>query len=279
MLKKLSLGTKLFIGCLVLVSMTLACMGGINVVGMSGTLTDLGQAMLTSTSKGTISTLSMQNGITQEKIDSDLVVMDKELGLYGRIALDEQRSSTMDITNQVTKKTETVTIPILMAGTQDLTQNFTIVDNVQATVGGTATIFQVLPGKLLRVSTNVRKLDGERATGTYIPESSPVYKTVMRGETFRGKAFVVNDWFLTAYKPVRDAAGTTVAVVYVGRKIMTPQLEKLLSDTNVAGKGFASVFNGKGDILLHPAASLVGTNISALPFGQTLLNAVFASHP
>jgi methyl-accepting chemotaxis protein len=121
------------------------------------------------------------------------------------------------------------------------------VDRIQKIVGGTSTVFQVLPGRLLRVSTNVMKLDGNRAVGTYIPESSPVYKTVMSGETFRGKAYVVNDWFLTAYKPMRDQQGKIVAVIYVGRKIMTPQLKELFGKISYNGEGacFAALSSGK----------------------------------
>ncbi|WP_461210916.1 methyl-accepting chemotaxis protein [Desulfocurvus sp. DL9XJH121] len=239
-------------------------------MGMNNSLTELGQEMLSSTGSQTIQTLAMQNGITQEKIVSDLSIMDKELSRYGAVALDQSRPVTMTITNQVTKKSENATFPALKAGGQMLTQDFTLVDAVQSTVGGTATIFQVLPGKLLRVSTNVRKLDGKRATGTYIPDSSPVYKAVMSGETFRGKAFVVNDWFITAYKPLRDASGAIVAVIYVGRKILTPQLQEFLAGVNLAGKGYAAVFNDKGQILAHPNKDLLGSDVRQLPVGALL---------
>jgi two-component system NtrC family sensor kinase len=76
---------------------------------------------------------------------------------------------------------------------------------------GTATIFQ---GEL-RVSTNVRADDGERAIGTRM--SRAVYERVIeRGEIWAGRAFVVNDWYITAYRPLRDPAGKIVGSLYVG---------------------------------------------------------------
>ncbi|MBU1001804.1 MAG: Cache 3/Cache 2 fusion domain-containing protein [Proteobacteria bacterium] len=192
-------------------------------------------------------TLEMQDSITQEKLASDLGLMDREIAARGgfRLAPDQPLTSTM--VNQVSKESDTASIPSLKLGDSVVNNDFALVDEVQSMVGGTTTIFQVLPGRLLRVSTNVKKTDGKRATGTYIPEDSPVYKTVMKGETFRGKAFVVSDWYLTAYKPMKDSSGKIVAVIYVGREILTPQLRDVLDKTTYNGEGscFAALTDGK----------------------------------
>ena len=76
---------------------------------------------------------------------------------------------------------------------------------------GTVTIFQ---GDL-RVSTNVTMDDGSRAVGTRL--SASVCEVVLdRGRTWADAAFVVNDWYITAYEPIRDPTGTTIGVLYVG---------------------------------------------------------------
>jgi len=191
-------------------------------------------------------TLKMQHDITMEKLDSDLGLLDREILARGGFGLDEQNPVPTAMVNQVSKEKDKADIPALTLGSGVINNNFDLVDAIQEMVGGTCTIFEVLPGRLLRVSTNVKKLDGNRATGTYIPDSSPVYKTVMSGETFRGKAYVVNDWYLTAYKPMKDASGKIVAVIYVGRHILTPQLKEVLGKTDYNGKGscFAALSNG-----------------------------------
>lgn len=76
---------------------------------------------------------------------------------------------------------------------------------------GTVTIFQ---GDL-RVSTNVKKEDGTRAVGTRL--SDVVYqKVLVDGGTWADRAFVVNDWYITAYEPIKDPTGRIIGALYVG---------------------------------------------------------------
>jgi len=76
---------------------------------------------------------------------------------------------------------------------------------------GTATIFQ---GDL-RISTNVRNKDGSRAVGTRV--SAEVYEHVLaKGRIWADRAFVVNDWYITSYEPIRDPDGRIIGALYVG---------------------------------------------------------------
>ena len=76
---------------------------------------------------------------------------------------------------------------------------------------GTATIFQ---GDL-RICTNVRNKDGSRAVGTRL--SAEVYDRVLvKGEVWDAPAFVVNDWYITAYEPIRDPEDRVIGALYVG---------------------------------------------------------------
>ncbi len=76
---------------------------------------------------------------------------------------------------------------------------------------GTATIFQYD----LRISTNVRNEKGERAIGTRV--SREVNQAVLeRGEAWIDRAFVVNDWYITAYEPIRDIDEDIIGILYVG---------------------------------------------------------------
>ena len=102
-----------------------------------------------------------------------------------------------------------------------LNRNYEIVDKVRGLLYGegrydgkemgTATIF--LGG--LRISTNVRNEHGDRAIGTRV--SDEVYEAVIRkGQLWEDRAFVVNDWYITAYEPIRDLTGKIVGILYVG---------------------------------------------------------------
>ena len=103
-----------------------------------------------------------------------------------------------------------------------LNRNFGIVDRVWELVFkgdrfegqdvGSVTIFQ----DDLRVSTTVRMASGERAVGTRA--SMEVQDVVLgQGQTFRGRAFVVRDWYISGYDPIRDHDGRIIGMLYVGR--------------------------------------------------------------
>jgi len=76
---------------------------------------------------------------------------------------------------------------------------------------GTATIFQ----DDVRVTTTVMTADGRRAIGTRV--SQEVYDAVMgHGSTWTDRAFVVNDWYITAYQPISNLAAERIGILYVG---------------------------------------------------------------
>lgn len=109
----------------------------------------------------------------------------------------------------------------LLYGGKLLNRDFELVDKVRDTVYsgemyagkhlGTATIFQ---GDT-RISTNVTTAEGERAIGTRV--SAEVHDRVLnQGEPWVERAFVVNDWYITAYEPIRNVSGDVVGILYVG---------------------------------------------------------------
>jgi two-component system, NtrC family, sensor kinase len=79
---------------------------------------------------------------------------------------------------------------------------------------GTATLFL----DDVRISTNVRLFGGEsqdRAIGTRV--SQTVRDTVLGGGgTWLDRAFVVDDWYVSGYLPLADAAGQRIGMLYVG---------------------------------------------------------------
>ncbi|MBN1570472.1 MAG: cache domain-containing protein [Acidobacteria bacterium] len=109
----------------------------------------------------------------------------------------------------------------VLIGGKLLNRNYEIVDKIRTTVFkaesykgqqvGTATIFQ----DDVRISTNVRNADGSRAITTRV--SAEVADAVLKlGVTWRGRAFVVNDWYISAYAPIRNFSGKTIGMLYVG---------------------------------------------------------------
>ncbi|MHC9543555.1 MAG: cache domain-containing protein [Vulcanimicrobiota bacterium] len=76
---------------------------------------------------------------------------------------------------------------------------------------GTVTIFL----DDVRIATNVLDNEGNLALGTCV--SANVYERVVReGQVWVDRAFVVTDWYLTAYEPLRDVKGKIIGILYVG---------------------------------------------------------------
>jgi two-component system NtrC family sensor kinase len=76
---------------------------------------------------------------------------------------------------------------------------------------GTVTIFQ----HDVRIATNVTDEQGNRAIGTRV--SAEVYDRVLgEGKVWIGPALVVNNWYISAYEPLRDADSQIIGILYVG---------------------------------------------------------------
>jgi len=109
----------------------------------------------------------------------------------------------------------------IVYGAKLLNNNFEFVDRIKNLVFrdeklngsdiGTATIFK----EDLRISTNVKKADGKRAIGTLV--SKEVYTKVFEHEKlWLDKAFVVNNWYISAYRPLYNIENRVIGILYVG---------------------------------------------------------------
>jgi two-component system NtrC family sensor kinase len=110
---------------------------------------------------------------------------------------------------------------IMLDGGVLLNNNFTFVDTIRDLVYGPGSLPAGSIGTVtvflddVRISTNVPRLAGERALGTRVSEE--VSRAVLdRGETWINRAFVVNDWYISAYEPIVDLAGRRVGILYAG---------------------------------------------------------------
>jgi two-component system NtrC family sensor kinase len=109
----------------------------------------------------------------------------------------------------------------ILYGGQLLNKRRDIVDTVRDTVFqnetfkgrsiGTATIFL----KDVRIATNVLTAAGERAIGTRVSQKVRD-QVLLEGNRWTDRAFVVSDWYITAYEPIVDVFGERVGMLYVG---------------------------------------------------------------
>ena len=180
--------------------------------------------------------------------------------------------------DQVSRTSAPVTLPGARIGGAALAANAdpkvrsAIVDEIEGITGSRATIFQRMneAGDMLRVATSVIGKDGKRAIGTYIPArnadgtTSPVVQAVLRGDTFVGRALVVDGYYVTAYEPIRSG-NAIVGMLFVGvaEKAATDRLRAEIAKIRFGDHGRAFVLNAsgaqKGLMVLSPDGKSDGT--------------------
>ncbi len=205
-----------------------------------------------------------QEELLQKKVDSDLKVAVNVLNQFSweaPMAISPDQTTKWTVTNQDTKQSQELELPLLQAGDHIISKNFEAVDRIKSLVGSEAAFFQRMndQGDLLNVSTTVAMGD-KRAIGTYMPASSPVAQALLANKEYRGRAFVVDGWYITAYKPMIDVNAKVVGGLYVGvPELSTKSLLDAFRKIKVYDSGFAFVFNRQGDMIVHP--KLAGTNV------------------
>jgi two-component system NtrC family sensor kinase len=182
---------------------------------------------------------------------------------------EDEETSGMSLAAAVPIYTEGNLIGVLYGG-KLLNRDKEIVDTVRETVFqgetfkgrsiGTATIFF----KDLRISTNVLNPERHRAIGTRVSEEVRD-RVLIEGKRWTDRAFVVSDWYITAYEPIIDIFGDRVGILYVGvleDKYIDVRRNLLSVFILITIAGMA-VAIGLGYIMAHKIASPVRRLISA----------------
>ncbi|HDP79911.1 MAG TPA: HAMP domain-containing protein [Spirochaetes bacterium] len=123
----------------------------------------------------------------------------------------------------------------IIYGAKLLNKNYEIVDRIKSLVFedrqydgfdyGTATIFL----DDLRISTNVQK-NGMRAIGTRVSEE--VYNRIFKEkQLWLDKAFVVNNWYISAYSPIYNINNEAIGILYVG--ILEKKFDDIKKETSI----------------------------------------------
>jgi len=186
---------------------------------------------LAKSAEKTLSICKLSEEFVQQAVDTSLSLGHAALRLAGGVQV-SGKTITWTGTNQFTQKQTQLTIPqwslngTLITADRSFDHRIPVIDDIAKQTNETVTLFQRVnaDGDMLRVATTVVATDGKRANGTYIPGTMPdgskneVVKTVLAGHVYRGRAYVVNDWYTTAYEPLEDAKGNIIGMFYVGMK-------------------------------------------------------------
>lgn len=199
----------------------------------------------------------------QNRLTHDIGIAREFMAKAGAIALD-QETVEWNAVNQFSKEVKPVRLPKFLLGDSWLGQNSAstqkspVVDDVKHFTRDFCTIFQRMneEGDMLRVCTSVLNTNGTRAISTYIPRRNPdgslnpVVDAVLNGKSYRGRAFVVNDYHATSYEPIWNAdKSRIIGMLYVGVAMgnLNEHLHQSIEKLTIGRSGHVCVIGGKGD--------------------------------
>lgn len=213
--------------------------------------------------QGILDTVKITQQLLKDQVSKVLTMAVDRLEQRGGIAFSSSEQVEWTATNQYTGARQRLSLPAVLLGDstrierqESFDKVVPLIDTLGELTGDTLTLFQRMnpAGDMLRVATNVEK-NGKRAVGTYIPATNPdgkpnpVLAEVLEGRTYVGRAYVVDRWYVTAYKPLLDDAGEVVGILYVGTPEATatqPLLDQL-AERQIGETGYVFVLNTKGD--------------------------------
>jgi PAS domain S-box-containing protein len=184
--------------------------------------------------------------------------------MMGQVVERDSVKIEMDAVNLLTNTHKKVMVNQWFLNDTLIQQNPYLLDKFNILASANASIYQKIPEGYLCVTTNIIEENGRRATGFYIPNSSPVVEIVERGQMYQGRAFLNNQWQLTAYQPI-FIGNQVKGMLFLGVKEVNNQtIEQLFSAKKYFSSGYAFLLDRNGQYLYHP--SLKGQSISQTRF-------------
>ncbi|MES2608610.1 MAG: Cache 3/Cache 2 fusion domain-containing protein [Pseudomonadota bacterium] len=100
-----------------------------------------------------------------------------------------------------------------------LNGNFELVDRFSSEAqGAVATVFARTGDDFIRVTTSLKKQDGERAFKTLLDRKHPAYALVSEGKSYIGRANLFGRDYMTVYEPIREG-NRTIGILFIGSDI------------------------------------------------------------
>ncbi len=154
---------------------------------------------------------------------------------------------------------------LLVENGEVLNLNFEKIDKVSKLIDSTATVFIKQNDKFIRVTTSLKKENGERAVGTELNQETKAYKKLINGEKYIGVTKLFGSTYMTMYEPIFDENSKIIGALYIGHNIDDDleNIRNIIKKIKIGTSGYIYVVGttgeSKGKLLLHP--SLEGTDL------------------
>jgi methyl-accepting chemotaxis protein len=133
-----------------------------------------------------------------------------------------------------------------------------LVDAFTRDTGAVATIFAPSGDDFLRISTSLKKLSGDRATGTLLGKSHPGYQKLLSGQPYYAEVELFGAKYLTYYQPIMDSNRRISGISFIGLPVdeATKKLFATLREMSWGDTGYTFIVDNaaktQGQYLLHP---------------------------
>ena len=213
--------------------------------------------------------LKRTNQQVVDMIDAYAAVLERSAEMLGaQFAASLPRRLVLDEAHAV--QVAGASLPALRAGDVVLNNNFAVVDEFTAATGAVATVFVRQGEDFYRVSTSLKKENGERAVGTPLGRKHPAFSLAMAGNSYTGRATLFGREYMTRYIPLRDAGGRVVGISFIGIDFTASlgALKKRILALKIGETGYVFVLDAAGEpgkLVVHPAAegrNLIGAKDS-----------------
>ncbi|MET3139610.1 methyl-accepting chemotaxis protein [Undibacterium sp. GrIS 1.2] len=168
----------------------------------------------------------------------------------GAVGLDPSRS--IDVAGTAT--------PVLKSGDGDLNGNFPVLDQFTSLSGAIATLFVKKDNDFIRVSTTLKKENGERAVGTVLDHTNPAFEIVSGGKSYVGIATIFGKQYMTQYDPIIDSGGKVIGIFFVGVNFTEAitQLKDKIRAMKIGDTGYFYALDARegknlGTLIIHPS--------------------------
>ena len=159
-----------------------------------------------------------------------------------------------------------------------INNDFSAVDRFSKDTGGVATVFAREGDDFKRITTSLKKQDGERAMGTLLDRAHPAYARILSGQAYTGQATLFGKAYMTHYDPIKDSSGDIVGIFFVGTDIsvQAAAVAKQVADTQFFQTGGiyyidAAAVPESAVLRVHPTAG--GKKVlEAFPEAKDFLN-------
>lgn len=217
-----------------------------------------------------INIFEVQTELNQRKVASSMEFAKYLYEKQGEIEKSDSLTIGINAIDQETNEKYRYEVNKWFLNGKCLQENTDFVDFLQKKGIETIAFFQRVEDGFIQISTNLLKSDSTRATGVLLPSSSAVVQAMENEHFFFGRAWLVNQWYLTSFEPIY-IDGQLQGFLYVGVKQMDYNLlQPIFYNKSYLQYGYPYVVSGDGFSVINKSG-IEGTDLKETKFFELLV--------